>query len=225
MFPNVRLMIVAMLASLTAICCCFGVFAAFRVNHEPFTRSQSSNPPLQLVFGNGAPAAVTDAAVAPFGVRFALAAPLDAKLAVDGTDAGPITNPGNKEDKAAAVAAETPPDQSVPAIPAAADIKVVPASATAADAALAAKAAHPMPRRRIAKVRRLHRSQAANVAPPLQQFPDWSQSTFPAAPQAAAPMLKHHTAAKRHRAAKNTADMPVARQSVAGRSSGITISR
>ena len=65
----------------------------------------------------------------------------------------------------------------------------------------------------------------AQVAPPLQQFPDWSQSTFPAAPQAAAPMLKHHTAAKRHRAAKNTADMPVAGQSVAGRSSGITISR
>jgi hypothetical protein len=84
MFPNVRLIIVAMLASMASICCCLGVFAAFRVNHEPFTRSQSSNPPLQLVFGSGAPVVATDAAVAPFGVRFALNVP---------PAAGPIPTP------------------------------------------------------------------------------------------------------------------------------------
>ena len=38
MFPNVRLMIVAMFASVVALSCGFGVFAAFRINHEPLAR-------------------------------------------------------------------------------------------------------------------------------------------------------------------------------------------
>ena len=75
MFPNVRLMIVAMFASIVAIGCGMGMFAAFRVNHEPLARLHSGNPPLQLVFGNGAPAPVTDAATVPFGGRFQLNAP------------------------------------------------------------------------------------------------------------------------------------------------------
>jgi hypothetical protein len=76
MFPNARLVVVAMLASIVAVSCGLGVFAAFRVNHQPFTRLQSADPPLQLVFGSGAPAPVKDVSAAPFGVRFLLNAPV-----------------------------------------------------------------------------------------------------------------------------------------------------
>jgi hypothetical protein len=76
MFPNARLVIVAMLASVVAVSCGLGVFAAFRVNHQPFTRLQSADPPLQLVFGSGAPAPVRDVSAAPFGVRFLLNVPV-----------------------------------------------------------------------------------------------------------------------------------------------------
>jgi hypothetical protein len=58
------------------VSCGLGVFAAFRVNHQPFTRLQSADPPLQLVFGSGAPAPVKDVSAAPFGVRFLLNAPV-----------------------------------------------------------------------------------------------------------------------------------------------------
>jgi hypothetical protein len=156
MFPNVRLIIVAMLASMASICCCLGVFAAFRVNHEPFTRSQSSNPPLQLVFGNGAPAVATDGAVAPFGVRFApnvlpatrpIPTPAPANhaaadiLAPDaaGTDASPTANEAAKQDNAKdvahEVAVEVPADPSPPAAAAVAtDTATVPDNAASADA-------------------------------------------------------------------------------------------
>lgn len=75
MFPNVRLIIAAIAASIVGISCGLGVFAAFRVNHDPFARLPSSAPPLQLVFSNAAPDPVTDAAATPFGVRFPLNAP------------------------------------------------------------------------------------------------------------------------------------------------------
>ena len=38
MFPNVRLLIVALVASVVALSCGFALFAAFRVNHEPLSR-------------------------------------------------------------------------------------------------------------------------------------------------------------------------------------------
>jgi len=63
MFPNVRLMIAAVAASVVALSCGFGVFAAFRVNHEPLARLQSA--PLQLVVGNAAPQSLLLAAIAP----------------------------------------------------------------------------------------------------------------------------------------------------------------
>jgi hypothetical protein len=70
MFPNIRVMIAALLASISGISCGLGALAAFRVNHQPFTRMQSANPPLQLAFGTGLPEEVTDARPAPFDVRF-----------------------------------------------------------------------------------------------------------------------------------------------------------
>ena len=38
MFPNVRLMIAATWASVVVLICGFGMFAAFRVSHEPLVR-------------------------------------------------------------------------------------------------------------------------------------------------------------------------------------------
>jgi hypothetical protein len=52
MFPNVRLMVVAILAAIAGIGCGLGLFATFRVNHEPLARLAEGNPPLQLAFAD-----------------------------------------------------------------------------------------------------------------------------------------------------------------------------
>jgi hypothetical protein len=52
MFPNVRLMIAAMLASIVVLICGFAVFAAFRVSHEPIAHLPAAVAPLQLVAEN-----------------------------------------------------------------------------------------------------------------------------------------------------------------------------
>ena len=54
MFPNVRLMVVAILAAITGISCGLGLFATFRVNHEPLARLAEGSPPLQLALNNRA---------------------------------------------------------------------------------------------------------------------------------------------------------------------------
>jgi hypothetical protein len=54
MFPNLRLLIGALAASVAALCCGFGVFAAFRVNHEPLSRLPAATAPLQLVINEAA---------------------------------------------------------------------------------------------------------------------------------------------------------------------------
>jgi hypothetical protein len=70
MFPNVRLMIAAVAASVVALSCGFGVFAALRVNHEPLARLPSVAAPAQFIADNPAPTAVTIAAQEPFDSRF-----------------------------------------------------------------------------------------------------------------------------------------------------------
>lgn len=69
MFPNVRLMIVAVLASIMGISCALGLFAELRVSHDSFLRESNAGAPLRLS-SDGPPAAVMNAA-ATFGVRFA----------------------------------------------------------------------------------------------------------------------------------------------------------
>ena len=54
MFPNVRLMIVAILAAIAGIGSGLGLFATFRVNHEPLARFAEGSSPLQLAFDNRA---------------------------------------------------------------------------------------------------------------------------------------------------------------------------
>jgi hypothetical protein len=74
MFPNVRLMIVAMSASLLAIVCAMGLFmgmfAAFNVTHQPFSAPAAGRLPLQIAFADESSAPVADGKPAPFGVRF-----------------------------------------------------------------------------------------------------------------------------------------------------------
>jgi hypothetical protein len=52
MFPNARLMAVAILAAIAGIGCGLGLFATFRVNHEPLTRLAEGGAPLQLGLDN-----------------------------------------------------------------------------------------------------------------------------------------------------------------------------
>ena len=54
MLPNVRLLIAAMLATILVLMCGFGVFAAFRVSHEPIAHLPAAMAPLQLVAENRA---------------------------------------------------------------------------------------------------------------------------------------------------------------------------
>jgi hypothetical protein len=81
MFPNIRLMIAAMVASIVALSCGFGVFAAFRVNHESLVRLPPVTAPLQLIAGNSAAVAV--AVAEPFDRRFQTSPPQRAARATE----------------------------------------------------------------------------------------------------------------------------------------------
>ena len=70
MFPNVRLLIAAVVASVVALSCGFAVFAVFRVNHEPLSRLAAGAAPLQLAAGNPMPPAAIPAPADSFGNRF-----------------------------------------------------------------------------------------------------------------------------------------------------------
>ena len=72
MFPNVRLLIAAVVASVVALSCGFGLFAAFRVNHEPLSRLATGAAPLQLAAGNPMPSVALPAPADSFGDRFPL---------------------------------------------------------------------------------------------------------------------------------------------------------
>ena len=82
MFPNVRLLVVAVLAAIAGITCGLGLFATFRVNHEPLARFSEGGPPLQLAFDNLAPMPDT---AAPVAARYPLngaAKPLSAAVLI-----------------------------------------------------------------------------------------------------------------------------------------------
>jgi hypothetical protein len=66
MFPNVRLLVAAMIVSVVAVSCGFAVFAAFRVNHEPLAGLPSATAPLQLLASLSPSPPITVAAVEPF---------------------------------------------------------------------------------------------------------------------------------------------------------------
>jgi hypothetical protein len=65
MFPNVRLLIAAMIGSVVALSCGFSIFAALRVNHEPLARLPSGSAPLQLLASISPSPPIAVAAVEP----------------------------------------------------------------------------------------------------------------------------------------------------------------
>jgi hypothetical protein len=83
MFPNVRLMIAASLASVVALMCGFGTFAAFQVSHEPLVRPPSASVPPLLSANNAATTPMAYAAPAPFDRRFQIGEAKNAAEAVD----------------------------------------------------------------------------------------------------------------------------------------------
>jgi hypothetical protein len=83
MFPNIRLMIAAAFASIVALICGFGVFAALRVSHEPLVRLPPATAPLQLVADNAAKSGVAFAPGEPFNRRFQISGSPSAVAAKD----------------------------------------------------------------------------------------------------------------------------------------------
>lgn len=69
MLPNIRLLVVAVLAAIAGISCGLGLFATFRVNHEPLVRFSEGGPPLQLAFDHRTTA---PEAAAPIAARLPL---------------------------------------------------------------------------------------------------------------------------------------------------------
>ena len=70
MLPNVRLQIVALFVSVVALSFGFGVFAAFRVNHEPLVQVPAAAAPLRVASENAPLYSATTPWGAPFGARF-----------------------------------------------------------------------------------------------------------------------------------------------------------
>jgi hypothetical protein len=83
MFPNVRLMIAAMFVSVFALSCGFGVFAEFRVNHEPLVRLPAVSGPLQLAANYAAPLLVAASTRSSFDARTLAPEPPSGAVATD----------------------------------------------------------------------------------------------------------------------------------------------
>ena len=128
MFPNVRLVILAVFASIMGISFALGLFAEFRVSHNSVVRESNVSAPLQLGSNDAAPLAVVNTA-ATFSIRLPATAPRLGTLAA--TERGAETEIA-KPSTAAPPAAEpaTPPasSASAPAV----DAVIAPAPAPAA---------------------------------------------------------------------------------------------
>ena len=139
-------MIVAMSASLLAIVCAMGMFAAFSVTHELFSALPAGKLPLQISFGDESSSPVADGKPAPFGVRFQLNAPqapngpviVVVPAALDGVSppdalsaAEPAPGPAPESESAAA-----PPQDDAKALPLSHDVQTtdtIPATKTGDD--------------------------------------------------------------------------------------------
>src|ERR1700722_5304642 len=80
MFPGVRLLIMAVMASVVTLVCGFGIFAAFRVNHEPLSRLSNITAQSQLVADNATPHPMRIAGGEAFGPRFQVSEALIASV-------------------------------------------------------------------------------------------------------------------------------------------------
>jgi hypothetical protein len=106
MFPDVRLLIAATLASVLALICGFGLFAAFRVSHDPLTRLPPATAALQIVADKSARLPVGFVAAESFDRRFPIAAPAE-PIAAEPDATAAISE--NKPSNAAATLPQTTP--------------------------------------------------------------------------------------------------------------------
>lgn len=113
MFPNVRLMIAAIAATVVALSCGFGLFATFRVNHEPLVRLPAATAPLQRVADNTGALPVPAAAAEPFDRRFQFRAPPIARTAIE--PPAQERDERDERDEVAAPAAAAAPSEPVAA--------------------------------------------------------------------------------------------------------------
>jgi hypothetical protein len=115
MLPDIRLLVVAVLAAIAGISCGLGLFATFRVNHEPLLRLSEGGPPLQLALDNrtapeiGFPIAArlpVNAEVKPISAPVLIPTPPSADNSqastglgsgVGPSDSAPVATPDNSE--------------------------------------------------------------------------------------------------------------------------------
>jgi len=185
MFPNIRLMVVAILAAIAGIGSGLGLFATFRVNHEPLARLAEGSPPLQLAFENRALG--SDAR-----------APLEARLPVNGAAKlitvpviidTPNPLPSSLPSPAPSVASSLAPEQAEPDSAIAGDSSVQQASADAGgpDQGNTASLAVAMPAEQSSVTpEAIAPSQQETVAAAQDQQPAASAATAPTAEQTAA---------------------------------------
>jgi hypothetical protein len=137
MIPNLRVIFAAVLASVAALCCGFGLFAAVRVNHAPLARLPAGPAPIQLV--DTAPPAATLVATQSFGARFQLnealiAASLASLSARQPDSASAAPQPIDHDNPASALSSDTAA-VAVPADQAPADDHAAAAAPPATDVA------------------------------------------------------------------------------------------
>jgi hypothetical protein len=213
MIPSVRSMIVALVLAVIALSGGFGMFAAFRVNHDPLARLPAATTPMQLVTHDPAPQALSFASEQSFGSRFelneALIAITTAALSArnsSGPDAveppsavataSPAADDEPPQPAAAAPAPETaaiepPNDQAAPAETATETAQPESAVPTAATPAAPASSADQQDtarkiakQGRVAALRRARRARAMAVAQSATQNAAFPQPTVQPAPQA-----------------------------------------
>jgi len=199
MFPSVRLLLVATAASIVAIACGLGLFAAFRVSHDPLTRLANVGPPLQLGFTNAVLAPVINTPAASFGVRFQTEAPpsgnaemLDSVPAIATAPAPAVPPSGDRADAVMPAPAAAPStterdqvapaaDQSPSAAQAMANMTAAPESAAAAEAQIASVTAAEVPDGSAAKTvrhrRAARRPRQQPAATTAQAFYQWMPAT------------------------------------------------
>ena len=120
MFPNVRLMIAAALASVVALAGGFGIFAVFRVSHEPFVRSPAATASLQLVADNAVYSSARFDSGVLFDRRLQVEAPpsaaiIDAPAATGEHDAETESPPATTAEPSASRLEETSSEVAAPA--------------------------------------------------------------------------------------------------------------
>jgi hypothetical protein len=102
MFPNIRLMIAAVVASIVALGCGFSLFAEFRVSHEPLGRMPATSPPLQFAASSPGLAGWAAAAV-PVSAR-----PTVIQTALTEAAGDPLPDAGDADDAEAAISITAP---------------------------------------------------------------------------------------------------------------------